>query len=58
MDAAPQAQEYVTHQNKSLAELEKYKKQLRKEAFKVGATTEKRKLFHEACKAVSELKKK
>ena len=31
---------------------------MRKEAFKPGADPEKRKLFHQACKAVSELKKR
>ena len=36
----------------------KTKKELRKEAFKTGADPEKRKLFHQACKADSELKKK
>ena len=52
------SQEYVNHGNKTIAQLEKYKKELRKEAFKAGAGPEKRKLFHEACKAVSELKKR
>ena len=55
---AKQPQEYINHQNKTLSQLESYKKQLRKKAFKDGASPEKRKLFHQACKAVSELKKR
>ena len=51
-------QEFVNHGNKTIAQLEQYKKELRKEAFKAGADPEKRKLFHQACKAVSELKKR
>jgi hypothetical protein len=34
------------------------KKQLRKEAFKVGVDPTKKKLFHECCKAISDLKKR
>ena len=52
------SKEFVRHENKSIVQLENYKKELRKEAFKPGADPEKRKLFHQACKAVSELKKR
>ena len=51
-------QEYVSHENKTISQLEKYKKELRKEAFRAGADPEKRRVFHQACKAVSELKKR
>ena len=49
---------YKTHSNKTIADLEVIKKQLKKEAFNVGADPNKKKLFHECCKAISDLKKR
>ena len=49
---------FVSHQNKTIAELESLKKTLRKEAFKEGAGPDKRKEFYETIKAISDLKAK
>ena len=54
----PSTSKFKSHPNKTIAELEVTKKQLRKEAFKPCADPEKRKLFHQCCKTVSDLKKR
>ena len=57
-DEAKPASKFVNHQDKPLPVLQAIKKKIRKEAFREGASREKIKLFHEVCKAVSDLKKK
>ena len=52
------SKKFVSHQNKTIAELEALKKVLRKEAFKEGAGEEKRKEFYDTIKAISDLKAK
>ena len=51
-------EKFITHSNKTVAQLQALKKSLRKEAFKDGGNTEKQKAFHECLKALSELKKR
>ncbi len=52
------SEKFVSHQNKTIAELELRKKELRKEAFKVDAGPDKRKEFYDTIKAISDLKAK
>ena len=56
-DPNPSTSKFKSHPNKTIAELEATKKQLQKEAFKPCADPEK-KLFHQFCKTVSDLKKR
>ena len=48
---------YVNNQNKTLAQLKKIKKDLEKTAYGVNGTTDDRKRFWEACRALSDFKK-
>ena len=54
----PHSEKFVSHQNKTISELEALKKVLRKEAFKEGAGPDKRKEFYDTIKAISDLKAK
>ena len=54
----PHSEKFVSHQNKTISELEALKKVLRKEAFKEGAGPDKRKEFYDTIEAISDLKAK